>query len=295
MIAYRDRRAGGVCAATRPTPTGTPRSPAARWPSGRWQPPGGLGQLAQTAGQRRGERAGSSCQRQLPRGRRGVVHPRRRCRGRARPEPASPRRGPARPGPVRIRPHQGSRSAMPCCAQLRVDERAGATGRAPRTTHARCRGRGCRCRRTGSPAWFSKRCGLPGSSGSKPNWSTSMPGSPSSSRSRSTGGVITPRSSATNGSPSRPLQAVEQRAPGARASSGPAVAVFAPLGNGPVGDEAAEVIDPRDVEQLQRPPHALDPPAVVAPAQRRPVVQRVAPQLPDSVNVSGGAPATKPS
>ena len=48
----------------------------------------------------------------------------------------------------------------------------------------------------------------------------------------------------------------------------------------PVGDEAAEVVDPRDVEQLERAPQALGPPAVAAPLQRRPVVQRVAPQLP---------------
>ena len=47
----------------------------------------------------------------------------------------------------------------------------------------------------------------------------------------------------------------------------------------PVGDEAAEVVDPREVVELERAPQALDPPAVAAALQRRPVVQRVAPQL----------------
>ncbi len=51
-------------------------------------------------------------------------------------------------------------------------------------------------------------------------------------------------------------------------------------GHRPIRDEPPEVIDPGDVEQLQRPPRPLDPPPVAAPAQRRPVVQRVAPQLP---------------
>ncbi len=85
--------------------------------------------------------------------------------------------------------------------------------------------------------WFSGRCGLSGSPGSKPNWSTSMPGSPSSSRRRSTAGVITPRSSATNGTvgPELGRAGLEQRpcrdpSPPV-APSGP----FGPLRDRPVG------------------------------------------------------------
>ena len=47
----------------------------------------------------------------------------------------------------------------------------------------------------------------------------------------------------------------------------------------PVGDEAAEVVDPRAVEQRERAREPRDPPGVAAPLQRRPVVERVAPEL----------------
>ena len=47
----------------------------------------------------------------------------------------------------------------------------------------------------------------------------------------------------------------------------------------PVRDEAAEVVDPRDVEQGERPAQTLGPPRVARALQRGPVVQRVAPQL----------------
>ena len=47
----------------------------------------------------------------------------------------------------------------------------------------------------------------------------------------------------------------------------------------PVGDEAAEVVDAGEVVELERAPQPLDPPAVAAALQRRPVVERVAPQL----------------
>ena len=52
-----------------------------------------------------------------------------------------------------------------------------------------------------------------------------------------------------------------------------------PDGDGPVGDEAAEVVDSRQIEQVECAPQALDPPAITPPPQRRPVVERVAPQL----------------
>src|SRR3712207_6864395 len=44
--------------------------------------------------------------------------------------------------------------------------------------------------------------------------------------------------------------------------------------------EAAEVVNARGVEELERTRQPRHPPAVPAPAQRRPVVERVAPQLP---------------
>ena len=85
------------------------------------------------------------------------------------------------------------------------------------------------------------------------------------------------------------------RAPGPRRQR-PRARVAGARGHRPVGDEAAEVVDPRDVEQLDRAPKPLDPPAVAAPPQRRPVVDRVAPAAgPSAVNASGGTPATTPS
>jgi hypothetical protein len=78
-----------------------------------------------------------------------------------------------------------------------------------------------------------------------------MPGKPSESRSRSTGGVITPRSSAMSGSsPSSARARRTARAP-ARAASARA-ARRARARDRPVGDEAAEVVDPRQVEELER-------------------------------------------
>ena len=50
-------------------------------------------------------------------------------------------------------------------------------------------------------------------------------------------------------------------------------------GHRPVGDEAAEVVDAGEVVEVEGAAQALDPPAVAAALQRRPVVERVAPQL----------------
>ena len=50
-------------------------------------------------------------------------------------------------------------------------------------------------------------------------------------------------------------------------------------GHRPVGDEAAEVVDARQVDELERAAEALDPPAVAVGAHRGPVVERVAPEL----------------
>src|SRR5439155_25288520 len=49
--------------------------------------------------------------------------------------------------------------------------------------------------------------------------------------------------------------------------------------DGPVCDEAAEVVDPGKVDQLERTAQARDPPAVALPAVHVPVVERVAPEL----------------
>ena len=91
---------------------------------------------------------------------------------------------------------------------------------------------------------------------------------------------MTPRSSAISGSsrsseraacvehrPPRPaLPRAAQRVPRAR-------------GHRPVGDEAAEVVDPREVEELEGALEPRGPPPVAAALHRRPVVERVAPQL----------------
>ncbi len=71
---------------------------------------------------------------------------------------------------------------------------------------------------------------------------------------------------------------VEHRAPGA-ALPVPGQRVAGARGHRPVGDEAAEVVDAGEVVEVEGAPQALDPPAVAAPLQRRPVVERVAPQL----------------
>ncbi len=97
---------------------------------------------------------------------------------------------------------------------------------------------------------------------------------------RSTAGVITPRSSAISGSSRSSVRAacVEHRAP-RPALPAPGQRVLRARRHRPVGDEAAEVVDARDVEQRERAPQPVDPPAVAAALHRRPVVERVAPQL----------------
>ncbi len=122
---------------------------------------------------------------------------------------------------------------------------------------------------------------LSGSSGSKPNCSTTIPGSPSDvaqplDRRGDHAEVLGDQ---RQRAPSSRRGGVEQRAARARAASDPPRRVARVRGHRPVGDEAAEVVDPRQVEELERAPQPLDPPAIAAPLQRRPVVQRVAPQL----------------
>src|SRR6188472_4510587 len=51
-------------------------------------------------------------------------------------------------------------------------------------------------------------------------------------------------------------------------------------GDRPVRDEAAEVVDARDVCELEYAPEPLDPPAVALAPHLPPVVGRLAPELP---------------
>jgi hypothetical protein len=88
-----------------------------------------------------------------------------------------------------------------------------------------------------------------------------------------------PRSSAMIGRPRRGRsRGVERRAPGPRTHR-PGRRVGRAARDRPVRDEPAEVVDPREVEEVEDAPEALDPPAVAPPPQRRPVVDRVAPEL----------------
>ena len=58
----------------------------------------------------------------------------------------------------------------------------------------------------------------------------------------------------------------------------------------PVGDETTEVIDSRDVDELERPAEAFDPPAVTLTAVLAPVVDGLAPELPGGMrHVRGGS------
>ncbi len=63
------------------------------------------------------------------------------------------------------------------------------------------------------------------------------------------------------------------------ADPAPAAGVGRARGRRPIGHEAAEVVDAREVEKVERACQTPHPPAVASPAQRRPVVDRVAPQL----------------
>ena len=98
-------------------------------------------------------------------------------------------------------------------------------------------------------------------------------------RSRSTAGVMIPRSSAISGRcPSSSSTAWKSAAPGPRCQR-PSSGLGRAARHRPVGDEAAEVVDPGDVDELERAPEALDPPAVALAPHRAPVVDRLAPEL----------------
>ena len=74
------------------------------------------------------------------------------------------------------------------------------------------------------------------------------------------------------------LDRAEELGPG----TGPPAAALrrrVPRRNRPVRDEAAEVVDPADVDELERAPEALAPPAVAGRTVDGPVVERVPPAL----------------
>src|SRR6185437_10740566 len=74
------------------------------------------------------------------------------------------------------------------------------------------------------------------------------------------------------------LDRVEELRAGAR-SPASAFGRRVPRRDRPVGDEAAEVVDPAQVDELEGAPEALSPPAVAGRAVRGPVVERVPPAL----------------
>ncbi len=78
--------------------------------------------------------------------------------------------------------------------------------------------------------------------------------------------------------PSARLDRVEELAAGA-ALPAPVARGLVALGDRPVRDEAAEVVDAREVDELEDAAEALDPPAVARRAVHGPVVERVAPVL----------------
>ena len=139
---------------------------------------------------------------------------------------------------------------------------------ATRTSRAGCRCRACRCRGPGRRGSARGGGRSRARRGLKPNCSTTMPGRPSDSRRRVTAGVMTPRSSAITGSrPSSPSAASNGARPGPRAQR-PPERVARAARDRPVGREAAEVVDAGEVEEVEGPPQALDPPAVAPAAQR---------------------------
>ena len=90
---------------------------------------------------------------------------------------------------------------------------------------------------------------------------------------------MTPRSSAISGRRFSSACAASNTARARPAHPAPAARVGRARRHRPVRREAAEVVDAREVEELERAPEALGPPAVAAALHRRPVVDRVAPQL----------------
>ena len=163
--------------------------------------------------------------------------------------------------------------------RVEARSRRAATPRASATSRAPCPCRACPCRRRsarrGSRAGAG--CAVPDRARTA---ARASPGTRARRAAATTAGVITPRSSATT------RQRAELRLGGAkrpqrpaRDASGRSWRSGRPAGTCQYDDEAAEVVDPHEVEELERPPEPLDPPAVAGPLQRRPVVERVPPEL----------------
>ena len=76
----------------------------------------------------------------------------------------------------------------------------------------------------------------------------------------------------------RPFEGVKQLHPGADLPLA-AAGRRAARRDGPVGVEAAEVVDAEQIVDAQRVPHPLDPPSIAGLAVVGPVVQRIAPKL----------------
>ncbi len=109
--------------------------------------------------------------------------------------------------------------------------------------------------------------------------STTIPGSPSSSRNR----VDRRRDVAEIlGDQRQVAELALDRAEELGAGSRPPVSALrrrVPRRNRPVGDEAAEVVDAAEVDELERAPETLAPPVEAGRAVDGPVVQRVPPAL----------------
>ena len=110
-----------------------------------------------------------------------------------------------------------------------------------------------------------------------------MPGRPNCCRSFSTGGVMTPRFSATIGSSPNAFCSADRK-------SSPGPLTQRPLnggrfagGNLPVRFKAAEMIESHHIEKRERGTEALDPPLVSVGGQQVPAINRIPPKL------SGGA------
>ena len=164
------------------------------------------------------------------------------------------------------------------------------------TSRARVACRACSCRRRCCSRWFSSRCGLRRGAAGTPSAGRPSPGSRARRAARSTGGVITPRSSAISGSGAElALGRVGRARRRGRGRQRPRFAVRCALRDRPVRDEAAEVVDAGEVDELERPAEALDPPAVARRAQRASSRRAGCPRAGRSrSSASGGAPATTP-
>ena len=91
--------------------------------------------------------------------------------------------------------------------------------------------------------------------------------------------MMIPRSSAISGRcPSSPSTAWKRRCPRAAVPAS-LERVGCAARDRPVGDEPAEVVDPGDVDELERAPEPLHPPAEALVAHRAPVVHGLAPEL----------------